>query len=77
MMRADLERGVGAFALGERAGLDDQLRRANRDHVAQIQAVPARLIDSGLVGSTDLGGVPREQKMLTGHLPRVIHHQVY
>jgi len=33
------------------------------------------LIDSGLVGS--LGGVPREQKMLKGHLPRVIYHQVY
>jgi len=33
-----------------------------------------RLIDSGL---TSLGGVPREQKMLTGHLPRVIYHQVY
>ena len=24
-----------------------------------------------------LGGVPREQNMLKGHLPRVIHHQVY
>ena len=24
-----------------------------------------------------LGGVPREQKMLKGHLHRVIHHQVY
>jgi len=24
-----------------------------------------------------LGGVPREQKMLKGHLPRVMHHQVY
>ena len=40
--------------------------------------------DSGLVGSTDfhtrgtsLGGVPREQKMLNGHLPRVIYDQVY
>ena len=30
------------------------------------------MIDSGLVGSTSLGGVPREQKMLKGHLPRVI-----
>jgi len=39
----------------------------------------AGVIDSGLVGSTDfpLGGVPGEQKMLKGHLPRVIHHQVY
>jgi len=25
----------------------------------------------------DLGEVPREQKMLKGHLPRVIYHQVY
>jgi len=27
--------------------------------------------------STKQGGVPREQKMLKGHLPRVIYHQVY
>ena len=33
------------------------------------------VIDSGLVGS--LGGELREQKMLKGHLPRVIYHQVY
>ena len=26
---------------------------------------------------SSLGGVPREQKMLKGHLPRVIYHQVY
>jgi len=25
----------------------------------------------------DSGGVPREQNMLKGHLPRVIYHQVY
>ena len=37
----------------------------------------------GLVGSTDFhsshpqGGVPREQKMLKGHLPRVGYQQVY
>ena len=41
------------------------------------------VIDSGLVGSTDFhsshpqGGVPREQKMRKGHLPRAICHQVY
>ena len=29
------------------------------------------------MADTELGGVPREQKMLTGHLPRVIYHQVY
>ena len=34
-----------------------------------------KMIDSGLVGST--GRVPREQKLLKGHLPRVIYQQVY
>ena len=34
-----------------------------------------RLRDHTLAGP--LGGVPREQKMLKGHLPRVIYHQVY
>ena len=34
------------------------------------------VIDSGLVGSTTLGGVPRERKMLKGHLPRVMNHQL-
>jgi len=29
------------------------------------------------VDRTSLGGVPREQKMLKGHLPRDIYHQVY
>ena len=24
-----------------------------------------------------VGGVPREQEMLKGHLPRVVYHQVY
>ena len=28
-------------------------------------------------GTLALGGVPREQKMLKGHLPRVIYHQIY
>ena len=44
-----------------------------------------RVTDSGLVGLTDFnlsnprgheGMVPREQKRLKGHPPRVIHHQV-
>jgi len=26
---------------------------------------------------TSLGGVPREQKLFKGHLPRVIYHRVY
>ena len=34
------------------------------------------MIDSGLVGATDLGRVPRGQKMLKGHLPRVTYYQV-
>ena len=34
---------------------------------AQVNASPDSL----------MGGVPRAQKMLKGHLPRVIYHQVY
>ena len=51
-----------------------------RSHAAAFPAlpfVPLRVIDAGLVGSTALRRVPREQKMLKGHLPRVIYHQVY
>ena len=44
-----------------------------------------KLIDPGLVPRVEApdtqgtfpGGVPREQTMLKGHLPRVIYHQVY
>jgi hypothetical protein len=35
------------------------------------------MIDPGLAGSTDTGRGPREQKMLKGHLLRVVHHQAY
>ena len=28
-------------------------------------------------GTFGRGGVPQEQKMLKGHLPRVIYHEVY
>jgi len=42
---------------------------------AQRRARRSTLNDARLrVGS---GGVPREQKMLKGHLPRVIYHEVY
>ena len=45
---------------------------------AHAVALPHLSIDdSGLVGSTDQGGVLREQKMLKGQPPRVIYHQVY
>ena len=45
-----------------------------------ITRVCVLIIASGLVDSTDgtsLGGVPQEKKMLKGHLPSVIYHQVY
>jgi len=52
--------------------------RANMAHIRQSRP------DSGLglqvnviTRGTSLGGVPREQKMLKGHLHRVINHQVY
>jgi len=34
-------------------------------------------IDRLRARGTSLGGVPREQEMLKGHLPRVMYHQVY
>ena len=37
----------------------------------------ARLAQQVCLRVVSLGGVPREQKMLKGHLPRVIYHQVY
>ena len=33
--------------------------------------------DDRLRVGTSLGGVPREQKMLKGHQPRIMYHQVY
>jgi len=53
-------------------------RRARGVRATSTASMLGLMIDSGLVGSTDsLGGVPREQKMLKGHLPRVMYHQVY
>ena len=40
-----------------------------------IRDLLLRMMDSELVGST--GGVPREQKILKGHLLRVVYHRVY
>jgi len=40
-----------------------------QDRVRALPTTPA--------SDTALGGVPREQKMLKGHLPRVMYHQVY
>ena len=42
-----------------------------------VNAPPAAVIDSGLVGSTDRGRAPQGQKMLEGHHTRVMYHQVY
>jgi len=48
-------------------GFDIHRIRNRRNHLP--------VIDSGLVGST--GGVPREQTMLKGHLPRVTYHDIH
>jgi len=45
---------------------------ARQRHGGRIHRLAIRLR-----GVIDSGGVPREQKMLKGHLPRVIYHQVY
>ena len=64
-----------------------QARRASK--IGSSIFVILAVIEPGLVGSTDfsfitsqghetsLGGVPREQKMIKGHLLRVIYHRVY
>jgi len=53
--------------------------RANMAHTPQPRpdsGLGFQVIDSGWVGSTTLGGVPREQTILKGHLTR-LNHQVY
>ena len=56
-------------ALLEGAGLVQEQGEAAE---ADVHGYFATVIDSGLDG-----WVPREQKMLKGHLPRVIYHRVY
>ena len=62
--------------------------QSSRDETEEVEAVnhsytrwlasPYPLDDRLRIGWLNgLGGVPREQKMLKGHLPRVIYHQVY
>jgi len=45
--------------------------------VGLAQRIFIHHIHRGMRPSTSLGGVPREQKMLKGHLPRVVYHLVY
>ena len=50
-----------------------RLHEQERDRVHVLAPFTTKgIIDSGLVA-----GVPREQKMLKGHLIGVIHHHVY
>jgi len=56
-----------AWAL--RLAIPEGHREVPTDEVTDVQAISAR--------DSSLGGVPREEKMLEGHLPRVIYHQVY
>ena len=58
-------------------------RKRERQRERERDLRHMRVIDAGWVGSTDFrsshpqGGVRREKKLLKGHLPRVIYHQVY
>ena len=36
-----------------------------------------QVMEQLMVKGTSMGGVPREQNMLKGHLPRVIDHRIY
>ena len=54
------------------------VRQSRPDSGLHLKAkVLDRLRVRPLTRGTSLGGVPREQKMLKGHLPRVKYHQVY
>ena len=66
---------LGGGALSYERGTPVQVKHlAGSARTRAGQALDQRVImmvtDSG-------GGEPREQKMLKGHLPRVIYHQVY
>jgi hypothetical protein len=43
----------------------------------QPRSCPEIRAKRATIAAHSLGGLPREQKMLKGHLPRVIYHQVY
>ena len=74
------ESGAVINAEGHPAELQLRIQVSTRDRILCYREV----IDSGLVDSTDFhssrpqGHAPeREQKMLKGHLPRVMYHLVY
>ena len=58
-----------------RAFLQDQFRSSPMVGVDRPRV--GWLNGFSFIASTGACGVPREQKMLKGHLPRVIYHQVY
>ena len=62
-------------AMGERIPLEVENLNLVEGLSQEARHTPA----IGLIPGRDrltLGGVPREQKMLKGHLPRVIYHQI-
>jgi len=75
MSKACLDVGVGGV-VGHAAHLDDVRPRRVLRHrpVALLLQTGDRLRHTRGIS---LGGVPREQKIIKGHLPRVIYHPVY
>ena len=54
--------------------------RANMAHIRQSRPASHKTVKTSLTQDSqdqNLGGVQREQKMLKGHLLRVIYHRVY
>ena len=63
---------------GSSSGRSWSAARPSRESTLRVstgERPPCISVDRLRVGWLD--GVPREQKMLKGHLPRVIYHQVY
>ena len=69
---------LGSAGCYRRVGADDKVR--HRQASKSVSGFPQKLKDASpqdLMLESCLGGVPREQRMLKAHLPRVIYHQVY
>ena len=76
------EHGEGGFALpvsGTKFRVDIHLSVGQHGQAGSGFRVPdfGYAVSGSSTRGTSLGGVPREQKMLKGHLPRVIYHQVF
>ena len=77
--RHDTQRGLGERQQATSPFRDNRSRAVIESIGYEPLAIPGVMTPSEVRATSNDGlrGVPREQKMLTGHLPRVIYHQMY